>query len=186
VYNDTTTTRTHALANTANWAYRSSAFDPDPSLGTGAIPGFAELANLYNHYLVRSMGLSLEIYNQDVNAYILGVWPSNVLQSVNSLLASDVIEFASNPGSVRAIMPTANGGMNNRKHFVKATGLKLFGRQFLTDLDYASGTSTNPVLPYGINIGFTVGSGANIAFPPIVSAAVTYEIEFFGLRQLES
>lgn len=184
VYNDTSTFRTHALSNTMNWAYRSSAFDPDPLLGSGAIAGFTELANMYAYYLVHSMTLNLEINNQETTASILGIWPSNVVASNNSLAATDVIEFASNPQAARRVLPPQYGGKTRVR--VKASGYKLFGRQFYTDLDYSGATGGNPVIQYGINIGITTGGGANIAFPVIISSAITYEVEFFRLRQLES
>lgn len=184
LYNDTTTSRTHALSPAGNWAYRSSAYDPDPSLGTGAIPGFTELANLYEQYLVHSMTLKLQVANQDTIAYILGVWPSNIVASVNSLLSSDIQEYSANVGAQRRILATVQARPSSLQ--VRAEGLSLFGRQFLTDTTFASSTSGNPSIPYGINIGFFAGGGANMSLSMIVSAAVTYDVEFFGRRQLES
>jgi hypothetical protein len=168
-----------------NWNYRSSAFDPDSSLGSGAIPGFVELANLYNSYLVRSMSMTLEIANQSLDSMILGIWPSNALQNVNSLNAAAIQEYSSNPRSQRHLMPCSTAG-DVLRTTMTTTGKQLFGRQFLTDVTFASSTSSNPSLMYGINIGCFDGLGNNLPYPVVLSATVLYEIEFYGIRQLQS
>jgi len=184
IYNDPSINRTNASSNAMNWAYRSSAYDPDPLLGTGAIPGFVELANMYEQYLVRRITLNLKIGNQNTQNCQIGIWPSNVIQSNNSLTASEILEYSSNPGSIRDLIPVSNGGVV--RYNMQAIGTKLFGRQFLTDENFAGSTSGNPTLMYGINIGICDGTGANFAFPVVLIASLTYQTEFFGLRQLES
>lgn len=183
-YCDSTTTRTHASSNAANYAYRSSAYDPDPSLGTGAIPGFAELANLYGQYLVREMHLDGVFGNQDVHNYPIGIWPSNTIQNVNSLTASEIQEYSSNPNSIRDMLPTANAG--DRKFRMSAVGIELYGRQFLTDEKFSGSTAGNPSQMYGINIGFFDGTGVNMSYPIVTNVTVVYVVEFFGILQLQS
>ncbi len=184
IYNDGVTSRTHAASNAMNFAFRSSAYDPDPGLLTGAIPGFVELANMYAQYLVHQIDTRMEIINQDTAAYIIGCWPSNVVQNVNSLTSSDIQEYSSNVHGSRHILPPVTGGPMRVQ--LRAVGTELFGRQFLTDEDFSGSTSGNPSTMYGVNIGIFRGDGSNMGFPVIVSTVNVYHIEFFGLRQLES
>lgn len=184
IYNDYTLSRT-STGSVMNWAYRSSAYDPDPSLSTGSIPGYVELANLYQQYLVHKMTLNITLGNQNLQNCLLAIWPSNVIQSVNTLAVTDIMEYSSNPNSVRDMIPVSNGGTVS--YTVRAVGLKLYGRQFITDAyKYASAVGSNPTYMYGINIGIADGTGVSFTYPVIVKAAITYDIEFFGLRQLES
>jgi len=183
-YNDTTTARSHALSNALNWNYRSSAFDPDSAFGSGAIPGFTELANLYERYLVHRMCLRIEFGNQDTTNYMLGIWPSNVGQNVNSLVASDIIEYAANPNGKYMMIPILQAG--DARTTCTAVGTRLLGRQFMSDLDFTGGTGGNPTTMFYINIGVFRADGSNMAFAITVKASIMFRVEFFGLKQLES
>lgn len=181
---DQTTSRTHASSVTANYSYRSSAYDPDPALGTGAIPGFVELANLYENYRVLSMRAKITVMNQDTNSFILGAWPSNSFNPLNSLLSSDVQEFSGNPGGVQCML--GPNGTRPTSFVLTGIGESLFGPQYLTGDDYVSSTNSNPSISFYLNIGWFQYNGVNMSFPLALQCAIEYEVHFFGRRQLES
>lgn len=184
VYQDTTDTRTVTSSNAMNWGYRSSAYDPDPAALSGSIPGFVELANLYTSYCVHAMHLQLEVANQNSEAAIIVVWPSNVLHNTNSLTKADLAEYSGNVRAQSHFLGNSNG-INIMKLQTTASGIQLVGPRFKSDLDYSASTSTNPVEMYNINIGAYCPFG-NFTYALGVRARVIYDVEFFRLRQLES
>lgn len=183
-YVDTTTSRGTTSNNAMNYNYRSSAFDPDSALGSGAISGFTELANLYQSYRVLSMRLKLEVLNEEVTGVIFTIWPSSTAQNVNSLAASDVLEYGGNVRARTHIIPTVNGGIQTLTCL--ARGTDLLGPQFLTSNAFASGTGGNPSIMYFINVGAMTTLGGNFTTHMSIRATIDYEVEFFEVRQLES
>lgn len=185
IWQDTSGSRAPTGTSPAlNWGFRSSAYDPDPALLTGALPGFAEISNLYSEYCVHSMVMNLEVANPNTENLILVAWPSNTIQNVNSLTRDDLAEYSGNVNAQSQILGAVTG-FNIAKMRVRAAGMQLVGPRFRTDLDYSSPVSTNPVQMYYINVG-AYQPTTNIVFPIIVKCRVTYTIEFFKLRQLES
>jgi len=183
-YNDTTVYRIRASSSVQNWNYRSSAYDPDSALGSGAIPGFAELANMYQGYLVHSMTLKMEVMNGNGDTAIIGVWPSSTLQNVNSLSATQIIEFSSNVNGVDRIVPP-NMAVPV-KISCKAIGQWLFGRQFLTDTTYTGSTGGNPAVMYGINVGILNTAAASWTYGFHCRTSIIYDVEFMELLQLQT
>jgi hypothetical protein len=181
---DTTVKRSSAaLSPVMNWTYRSSAYDPDPAFLTGAIPGFTELAALYREYRVNSITGKIGICNQNAESCILCVWPSNGLNSANTLLASDVLEYVANPRGQMKILGNNTGTSTNEVNST-ASGMQLVGPIFKTDLNYSSPTNANPALNYYLNIGI-VNTQGNFAFPVGTAIQLVYDIEFFKITQLE-
>lgn len=167
-----------------NWAIRSSGYDPDPGVLTGSIPGFVELANMYRMYKVHRMRTRIEVTNGESEPVVFIVWPSSVLHNVNSLSRDDVAEFSNNvlgksftlgmyaSVSTKVITDTANGN-------------SLIGPIFKTDLDYAADTSSNPTLMFGFNYA-AFKHDSNFVYPLRNTCHVTYTIEFFERRALET
>jgi len=181
---DQTTVRTNTGNPAMNWRIRSSAYDPDPVLGTGAIPGFAELANLYGSYKVLSMKATVQVANFEAANVILVIWPSTVGLNVNSLALADVLEYSANPRAERRIMGTANA-MNRTTVESLAVGRILEGDLFRFDPNYTSGTSGNPNAPYYFNIALAMLAG-NFTVGIQQVTTIEYRIQFFNNRQLES
>jgi hypothetical protein len=167
-----------------NWGYRSSAYDPDPSVLTGSIPGFAEMSNLYMEYCVHGMHMDLQIGNQNTENCIIVAWPSNSYQNVNSLSSADLADYSGNVRAKSVVLGPTTGQSGGRMK-IHATGLQLVGNRFKTDLDYSAPVSTNPAQLYYINIG-VYDPVANFAYGVVVKGRVIYDIEFFKLRQLET
>jgi len=167
-----------------NWRYRSSAYDPDPALLTGSIPGYAELANLYSRYCVHAIYAEISIANQDTQSYIVVMWPGTSNLNVNSLSASDLAEYSGNVLAKSRILGTVNG-ISVTTMTSLASPLQLVGPRYKTDMDWSSSTSSNPLNEFYLNIG-VYSPTANIAFPVVTKCRLVYDIEFFQLRQLES
>ncbi len=185
VYQDPTGTRTTSgSSQSINWRYRNSAYDPDPSLLTGSIPGYAELSNLYSFYRVHGIHANIQVANQDTQAYVVVCWPSNNDNNVNSLALAELAEYSGNVLATSKIVGGASG-MNVCTLTTSAIGQQLVGPVFKTDLDYSSSTSTNPVASYYLNVGAYSPVG-NMAYPLVTKIRLIYDIEFFRLRQLES
>ena len=184
VWVDTNSTRTGTgTFDAINWCYRTSAYDPDPSVLTGAIPGFVELANLYGYYRVISMRLFLDIATAEVNQSTVVVWPSNVLNSVNSLTKTDLMEVAGNPFA-RSRMTGINSVVPV-KISTKLSPKKFLGNVYYTDESYASTTSSSPANMLYMNIGLYKNDGSYDYATPI-TARVLYKVRFYGRRQLFS
>jgi len=171
-------------SNSLNWAIRSSAYDPDPALGTGAIPGFVEMANLYLSYRVHAMTVNLLHVNQDIQGVILGVFPSNVGYNVNSLNQADILEYTSNVHSKSVVTGGVNG-QNRSSLRVRASGKSLVGPDYATNLEYTGSTSGNPSSVYWLNFAATSMNNP-FAFNQTFRNSIVYEVEFFERRQLES
>jgi hypothetical protein len=181
---DTTVKRSAAaLSPVMNWTYRSSAYDPDPAFLTGAIPGFTELAALYREYRVNSISAKIGICNQNAESCILCIWPSNNLNSANTLLSTDVLEFVANPRGQMKILGN-NTGTSTTETSTIASGMQLVGPVFKTDLQYSAPTTTNPALNYYVNIGI-VNTQGNFTYPVGTAIQLVYDIEFFKIAQLE-
>lgn len=184
-YSDTTISRSVTSAATMNWHYRSSAFDPDPSLGTGAIPGFVELGSIYNYCRVEKMVADIQFSNQETLALFVGAWPSTTNIGNNTLLQSDFIEWSSNVNGQSTILSKEAG--NNRASLrVVADLMQLVGPNGFTDLDYSHQVANNPLVPYYINIGATTYSGNNFTFNLPVRVRIDYYCCFFQVKQLEA
>lgn len=184
VYNDTTLIRNVSSSGSMNWGYRSSAYDPDPAVLSGAIPGFVELANLYTMYRVHSMKIQITIGNQELQNLVLAVWPSTTLQNTNSLNSDDIMEFGANLRAKTMVIGPSTG---STVKFIQTTALakSLIGPQYKYDLSYASLTSNNPTEMFFINIGL-VNPVQNFDFGVVARVKIIYEIELFRLRQLQT
>lgn len=184
VYQDPTSLRTVTSSDAMNWGFRSSAFDPDPAVLSGAIPGFAELANLYSSYCVHKMAVSMELANQNTESVIAVVWPSNVLQNTNSLTKDDLAEYSGNVKAHSTIIANT-AGMNKANLITIADANQLVGDRFKTDLDYTASTSGNPTEMFFVNVGVYNPLG-NFTYGMVTRTRIVYHIEFFRLRQLDS
>jgi len=187
MFSDITITRgVIGSSNASNWSLRSSAYDPDPALGSGAIPGFTELANLYGAYRVREMRVDWEVVNRtDPDGKIIALWPSLNFNAANSLAGNDVIEYSSNPRGVSAIIDES-GGASRCKLSMVTNLLDFAGPNGFTDLLWSGSTSGNPTNMWYINFATTIPIGGVQATGITSRVRVVYVTEFFERRSLES
>jgi len=187
MFTDITLTRgVTGSSNASNWSLRSSAYDPDPVLGTGAIPGFTELANLYGAYRVRQMKVDWEVVNRgDFNGKVLCLWPSLAFNAANSLAGNDILEYSSNPRGVSAVVDLS-GGMSRARLTLVTSLLDFAGPNGFTDLTWSGTTSGNPAAMWYLNFATTIPTGFFQATGITSRVRVTYVTEFFERRSLES
>jgi hypothetical protein len=77
-------TRNNALANSMAWRYRwNGLYDPDPSILSPDVSGFAEWAALYKSYRVHSARYRVSIVNKESNAITFGAFWSPLDLGIN-------------------------------------------------------------------------------------------------------
>jgi hypothetical protein len=185
VWTDQTTNRGNISANAMNFNIRSSAYDPDPSLGTGAIPGFLEQANLYESYCVHKMEVSCTFGNHELFPIVVGILPSKTFFNTNSLARSDCLEYLSNFRGKQRMLGSVNARSVTTIHCL-AKGRDLLSHRLFTDLDFTSSVGTNPLALFYFNYFAYVHSTSNFVANVDFTNIVTYTVEFFDRRVLES
>lgn len=178
VYRDLTVTRTAVAASVLNFQIRSSAYDPDPALLTGAIPHFVELANEYNQYRVLSMRVDWDFINNNDAPVTCCIWPTPYSISSNSLTYDAILEYSANVGGRAKTVGRYDGQPHGR---LKGTtyGQSWFQQNFNGDHAYSASTSGNPAIAYYWNFGIFTPGASN--FNTFVSSnlRVYYKILFF-------
>lgn len=177
VFPDTTLVRNNVGAKFGSWRYRSSAYDPDPSLGTGAIPGFTDLAAFYNTYRVIRMRLRIECENAETFGVTLKTCPLTFDPGANSTTFASYAD--ANPrGKSRLMGPN---GSQNRVRIVtpwytlpQLTGFK--GSEF--DVSYSAFINANPSITWFIGVGIL----SPVAFVSgvVINSLVDYDVMFYG------
>jgi hypothetical protein len=149
-YDDTSIVRTNVGATFVGWRYRmNSAFDPDPLLGTGALPGFNEYASFYVAYRVVDFAWSITLTNDELFPMTTYAVPLNQDPGPNP---SNGLTLAANyKGSVRGL--SAIGGPNAR--FSGRVNLaNMFGiAGYNYDDDFNAGVAANPSVPLFFLVG---------------------------------
>jgi len=178
--------RTNSSGSAANWRFRSSAYDADPLLGGGSLPGFTELATLYGRYRVHGIGVTTTNINMETKPVYVAVWPSNEDYGSNLLSTTDVIAFGSNPNAYSKILePTPYGKLQYSNYWSIA---EILGDQgYLFENEWQALTSTNPANFVFLNFGLAPTSGtltAGLGFHN--NTQVEMFVEFFGRRTLLS
>jgi len=183
-YTDTVTQRSNIGAARMNFRYRSSAFDPDPLLLSGSIPGYTELAKFYRYYVVEKMTAEIEISNQETVGVVIAIWPSNVDYGNNSLTAAQLMDFSGNPQG-QTLLLGSTSGMNRALLKTTASIDALYPGFGKTDLDFSALTSGNPTVQYYVNVGATTCIG-NFGFPLCTRVVIHYHMRFYGIEQLDT
>lgn len=148
-YFDTATLRNNVGAGRMSWRIRTSAYDPDPLLLTGALPGFAELAAMYNAYLVTGVAWNINLVNAETFPVSVVVVPTS-LDIGSNYVANDVSDYRyASPARVLG----GTGAMNRARIKGYISQKKLFGsKQTTYDSNWYSGTNTNPGLLQYVNV----------------------------------
>jgi hypothetical protein len=151
IYFDSTYTRVNP--GSAYMSYRmrmNSIYDPDPALGTGAIPGYTEWANFFNSYRVLKFKYDLEVSNQEAFPQDVLVCPSRSDLGVNYV---NIYDFLGNPrGKSHTISST---GGQDRCRFLDEIDLgQYYGNpsQYLGDDGFGGSAGGNPAVMLFFNI----------------------------------
>jgi len=105
-YDDNSIARTNAGSLICNWRYRTSAFDPDPVLLSGALPGFTEKAAMYTAYRVVAMKWTITLISNELFPLVGYVVPLTADPGAN--VATGLSLAANAKGQIRGL--SAIGG----------------------------------------------------------------------------
>jgi hypothetical protein len=159
----------------------NSAFDPDPLLGSGAIPGFTEYATLYIAYRVVAFSWSITLVSDELFPVVTYVVPLNTDPGANS---STGLTLAANPMGQSRALSSIGGPPCTFQGSLKLANF--FGiRGYDTDDDYNAAINANPsVLLY-----LACGAQAPSVFTAsglVVRARLRYCVVFNRRRNLTS
>jgi len=177
IYADQVQQRNNAGTKYVSWRYRSSAYDPDPALGTGAIPGFTDFTNFYGNYRVHRMRIESDIVNIESFAVTFKVVPTPTDPGANTAVIS---EFAdANPRGFSKIL----GGSSAQNRVRMATPWYRviaiegsIGAQF--DPNFAAAVNANPANV--MYIGMTTAAYLVHVNGVVTNVRVHYDVEFFN------
>lgn len=185
---DSTTTRIGTASPSENWSIRTSAYDPDPSFLTGAVPGFTEWASMYQSYKVHGIGVRGSVTNGDVIAQEVIFHPYSGSQITNNSLSSvQLFDRGANPLARSVMLAGTSGGLSSQKvsMFWNLTTI-LGSTQWLTDDGYSSFTNSNPAaVIYVLGASYSA-SGANLVAGLYTMLYYDMDVEFFGRKDFQT
>jgi len=186
VFGDTLLTRNNATNAAINWRYQSSAFDPDPSFGSGSIPGFSLLAGFYQTYRVVGMDIDIQFSNIEAFPILFVAWPSLESNGNNSLNTSQLREYSVNANAVSGTIGPATGDGKSQRIKVSRTTEQMAGNESIqSDPNWYALTSANPTTLWYWNFGFTAGGVTVFTVAGVMTdMRLTYHIEFTRRREL--
>lgn len=173
--------RNNAGIGFLSWRYRiNSAYDPDPLVLSGAIPGFTEWAAFYQSYRVMKLDYDITICNKETFALDVVVASSNADLGANYINTYALFSY---PGNTNNVCGTTTGNDH-----VRLTGSidpgKVFGQvnSYLGNDGFASATNTNPLNLLYINIGALCPAAfVNGVFTKVM---LFYTISFFTVKTI--
>jgi len=180
--------RNHSGTTSANWRYRSSAYDVDPRLGNTAIPGFTQLSAFYRAYMVRSISIHSTVINNESEPLIVAVWPSITDLGDNALSLVTITEYG-NSNPYCASHHLAKSGSGKEVGVFKKTwdNTMLYGDiNWLYSDAFRTLTSATPSNLSYANFGIYLTSGGNLVNGVSTLTKVTLEILFFERNLLLS
>jgi hypothetical protein len=161
-YIDQTYQRTNNGFAVNTWRMRmNSVYDPDPALGSGALPGYSIWASIYNTYRVIKFSYDVELCNLEATPNDVVVCPTTADVGANYTNAYDL--FA-NPFAVsRALSMT--GGMDRCRLKGSIDLGNFYGNplQYVGNDAFGSGVGTNPSTMFYFNIGGVSANNYNTA-----------------------
>jgi hypothetical protein len=185
VYPDTTLTHTNNAFTYLSWRYRAnSVYDPDPTIGSGSVPGYSFWATGYNSYRVISLGYSIDLSNLETSPVDVVACPSVADLGANYTAMN---ELFGNPYASQALL-SAKGGMD-RARLTGAIDLGQFwgnSGQYLNDDGFGGSVGGNPSVSLFLNVGgvsaaaFTTGNGLDYRI------TLTYTTLWYGRKILVS
>lgn len=185
-YMDTTSRVLAAAGNPFGYVryYSNGLFDANPLILTSAVPGFTELAGLYEQYRVHAVKMTLRFCNQEAFPSVVVTWPTDVDQT--GLISQQYLQEMCGNAFARFKHLSAKGGMDKGAIVNYISHKKLIGtRNYNTDVNYAAFTNANPARLMFMNIGVYSMDGSNYTAANIpFEVRLTFYAEMFNRRQL--
>jgi hypothetical protein len=161
------------------WRYRTSAYDPDPALGTGALGGYSEIAALYKQYRVLAIEYDMYFANLEAFAQQIVVAPFTSDPGSNTVSGDQM----SNETYSQSRILDAKGGQDRTVIKGVFRPQDLFGskNQYLLGDNYSSIVTTNPATPLYLGVCYASTNGSNMTASNGVALVIklTYVVEFF-------
>jgi hypothetical protein len=164
IYPDTTLVKNNVGSSFVSWRYRmNSVWDPDPALGSGAVPGHTFWTGAYNSYRVLAISYSAQLMNLEGSPVDIVAVPSNTDLGLNYPSTNEL--FGNPYATVSAL--SAKGGMDRAalKGYIDLGHYYGNSTQYLGNDAFGSGVSTNPGTVLYLNFGgvsatnFTTSNG---------------------------
>jgi len=177
IYSDQIQVRNNVGVKYVSWRYRSSAYDPDPALGTGAIPGFDDFSNFYGNYRVHRMKLDWDVVNAETFAVAVKVVPTPTDPGANTANISDFAD--ANPRGYSKLLAGSSAQNRARMNSPWYEVIKIegsIGAQF--DPNFSAAVNSNPANV--MYIGLTTAAVAVHAGGITTTVKVHYDLEFFN------
>ncbi len=129
----------------------NSAYDPDPALGSGALPGFTEWAGFFRNYRVLKFEIECEVTNLESNSLSIIICPSQADLGLNY---STMTNLMANPYAVSHQL-SPKGGLDKATMRCVIDLGKYYGNtaQWLGNDAFGATISTNPTTLFYMNVG---------------------------------
>lgn len=146
----------------------NSIYDPDPTIGSGVVPGYVAWSTFFNSYRVLAISYSVDISNMETSPVDVCAVPT--YNDLGSNYASSV-ELFGQPHASQALL-SAKGGMDRTrlKGFIDLGSFSGNVDQYLGDDGFGGTFGGNPNAILFLNIAgvsaanFTTGNGLDYRF----------------------
>ena len=164
--------------------YANNVFDANPLILTSSVPGFTELASLYERFRVRACKVKLTACNQEAFPVVVMTIPTNY-DIAGSLSHPFLQELLDNPYCKYKAL-SAKGGQDKCTISNYITMERLFGtKNVKTDEAYAGYDSANPGIMGFMNLCVYSMNATNFTTASVpFEARMTYYVEFFQRKVL--
>ncbi len=134
----------------------NGAYDPDPALGSGALPGFTEWAAIYRNYRVIKYEIEAEVSNLEAFPITVVASPSQADLGLNY---SNLFNLMANPGAVSRQL-SAKGGIDRDRFKITLDLGTYYGNtiQWFGNDSFGATTSANPTTLFYMNVGCVASS----------------------------
>lgn len=179
VYSDPSFRRTNVGGNNIGWRYQSSAYDPDTLIGGVYMPGYLELAAMYNNVRVSGIAYDISMCNVEtfpVQFYVIGTDLDPGFNPGTSV----TVPWLANPECKSMILGPIGGQDRGRlKGYLSVATLT--DNTSKTDPAFAGSTAgPQPTKMVYLNVG------TNAAFVSVTGPTclikLTYYCEFYGRK----
>jgi hypothetical protein len=155
-------------------------YDTDPAFVSTSIPGFVELMAIYSRYRVLRAKMSVDFINLDARPTVccVGMEPSLFAANTKNY------PYFSQENQVSRLIAYNLGGAPVRLEMTRNLAALKGDNSTLDDSDYTGGVGSNPVTPLYGTVAISDPSAFAMVNGAYIRNEITYEAEFFGLRNL--
>lgn len=160
-------------------------YDIDPTGGSAAIAGYAELADLYYYYRVNAIKYEISFVNNETTPICVGVVPSQADLGVNY---SSIYSYIQSQNYAKSMLLSGKGGSKDTGKITGYLSLRRFagGKDF--DYDSTFRGQTTPTAPTDLiwlNFGAAIQGSASFSTAGIsYTTKITLYVDWYNLKTL--